>query len=475
MQRTGYGMGVRGTGSRWLLMGVLTAVLVAWSSPAAAQIDSTSAPVDSLRHILIEKNFALAAVEVTAVNALLWSFNRYVREGGTNPGFRIGFNSWEENIKNGFEWDDNSFSTNQFAHPFHGSVYFNAARSNGYNYWESIPFVFAGSMMWEYFCEVHHPSLCDWYSTSVGGIALGEALYRLSSLILDNTASGSGRAWREVGALAINPARGFTRIVTGRAFERYANPPDRHPGRLVTTFDAGLRTVGEERLWESDTTRVFFQFEFDYGDPYDKPVRKPFDFFDFGIQINFSEKQALGRVQSRGVLFATNLHKSDTSHHLIGAFHHFDYLNNQAFEYGGQSIGAAFLSKFRAPASELRTELHLNAILMGATKSDYESISGRSYDYGPGAGFKFRATLSRKGRDFFSVGHEQSWIHVMNGNNGNHLVSLSNIRLDVPTVKNIATSAEYILYLADRNYDDYANVYQRSPQFRLFFSWLLSD
>src|SRR6186713_2975142 len=86
--------------------------------------------------------------EVVGTNLVVWIYDRYIRENGTNPGFRIGFNSFEENIKNGFEWDDNNFSTNQFAHPFHGSLYFNAARSNGMSYWESIPFAWAGSFMW---------------------------------------------------------------------------------------------------------------------------------------------------------------------------------------------------------------------------------------------------------------------------------------------------------------------------------------
>ena len=108
-------------------------------------------------------------------------------------------------------------------------------------------------------------------------------------------------------------------------------------------------------------------------------------------------------------------------------------------------------------------------------KSDYVSISGREYDYGPGFGFKFKAAISRNNRDFFTLSHEQHWIHVMNGNRGDHLVTFSSARLNVPMVKNIAAGAEYILYLADRNYDDFEDVYQRSPQFRLYFSWLLNQ
>jgi len=458
-----------------LAAGIVLVLLVATGAPAAGQSpDTTAAPADTLWKPP-DKNFLLGAGEVFGVNLLVWSFNRFIREGGTNPGFRIGFNSWSENIHNGFEWDDNNFKTNQFAHPYHGSLYYNAGRSNGYNYWESIPFAFAGSFMWEYFGEIHHPSLNDWYATSIGGINLGESLYRLSSLVLDNTATGSGRTWRELGGLAINPVRGFTRIVTGEAFRRGPNPPDRVPDHFSTTFDVGLRTVGEDKLWESDTTNVYLQFEFDYGNPFDSPIRKPFDYFDFGLQLNFSDVSTLGRVQTKGALWATDISRSETSDNLIGAFAYFDYLQNRAYEYGDQSIGAAFLSRFETGAVQLRTELHLTAILMGATSADYESITGRDYDYGPGAGFRFRATLGRHGRDFFSVGHQESWIHVLNGNDGNQFLSFSEVRLQVPVARNISAGGEYILYTADRQYRDYPDVYQRSPQFRLFFSWYMGE
>lgn len=461
---------------RWGALLLVCIGLLAGSTPVVAQNPAAPAPVDSLPpYRPVEKHFGRAFGEVFAVNLFVWSFNRYIREGGTNPGFRVGFDTWEENIKNGFEWDDNNFATNQFAHPYHGSLYYNAARSNGYSYWESIPFVFAGSFMWEYFGETHHPSINDAYSTAVGGIALGESLYRLSDLVLDNTASGSNRTWRELGGFLINPVRGVNRLITGRTFQKTKNAPGRHPGWMTTTFDIGLRTVGSDRLWDSDTTRGFLEFDFDYGHPFEKPIEKPFDYFDFGIQVNFGDKTSLGRVQSRGALFGADLFESDVSHHVLSAFHHFDYFNNSAFEFGGQSLGGALLSRFEAGESFLHTELHLNWIMMGADKSDYRSITGRDYDYGPGAGFKLRAALNRRGRDFFTFEHDQHWLRIMNGNDGTHLVSLSTIRLDVPVVKTLAVGAEYQLYLSERKYDEFPDVSQRNPQFRLYMSWLMAS
>ncbi|UCF64787.1 MAG: DUF3943 domain-containing protein, partial [bacterium] len=106
---------------------------------------------ESQEEIPKPKRVDLAIAEVAASNIFIWSINRYLRED--NYSFQIGWRTIETNLRHGFEWDPNNFMTNFFAHPYHGSTYFNAARTNGLNYWESIPFTFAGSMMWEIYME----------------------------------------------------------------------------------------------------------------------------------------------------------------------------------------------------------------------------------------------------------------------------------------------------------------------------------
>ena len=255
--------------------------------------DEYAAQPDSLERIEVPKNGWLAAGEAAGLNVLIWSFNRFVREGGTNPGFRIGFDSWQENINNGFEWDDNSFSTNQWAHPYHGNLYFNAARSNGFGYWGSLPFAFGGSFMWEYFMENHHPAYNDWIATSIGGAAIGESTHRLSALIWDNTARGSGRTWREIGGFLVNPMGGLNRLIFGQTNKIYANPEEKYPMALRSNVEFGARTIGEEKLTNADTTRAYFRADFTYGNPFEGDIEKPFETFDFGVQVNFGDKTAL--------------------------------------------------------------------------------------------------------------------------------------------------------------------------------------
>jgi|1186.fasta_scaffold368114_2 hypothetical protein len=146
---------------------------------------------------------ALAEVGLVQV-AVNW-FGHYILEDSSQG---VTLKSWGENFKQGWEFDANHFSTNQFAHPYSGNINFNAARANGLDYWQSIPFAALGSLIWEYLGEIHRPSLNDYISTTVGGVALGELTWQLSNMVLDNTPTGSNRFWNEMAGMGINPARG---------------------------------------------------------------------------------------------------------------------------------------------------------------------------------------------------------------------------------------------------------------------------
>lgn len=157
-----------------------------------------------------------AAAETFGMNVGVWAFDRYVM----NEDFaKISIGSIRRNIKHGFVWDNDQFSTNLFAHPYHGNLYFNAARSNGLTFWESAPYAFAGSLMWEIAAEVEPPAINDLMATTLGGIALGEVTHRMSSLVLDDSKRGFSRFTREFLGTLICPMRGLNRMITGEMWK----------------------------------------------------------------------------------------------------------------------------------------------------------------------------------------------------------------------------------------------------------------
>jgi len=428
---------------------------------------------DSLHYTPPTPKFTRVFGEVFLTNFVVWFYDRYIRAGG-GEGFKIGIQPWKDNILNSFEWDDNGFSTNQFGHPYHGNLYFNAARSSGYTYWQSVPFAFGGSFMWEYFGETHNPAWNDWIATSVGGSTLGETFFRLSQIVTDNRATGSARAWRELGGTAINPLRGFNRLISGDWSKVQDNPPDRYPMSYGVSYRVGFRTVGQDHLWDKDTTRVFMDLEARYGDPFIGEYKKPFDSFDYRLQLNFGDKSTFGVMTARGILYGAEIKKSEHAHHLLAIYQHYDYNNNNAYEFGGQSVGGTLLSRMGTEGDfQVQTQLDMNVMLLGGTKSDYVNFSGRSYDFGPGAGLQFRGTFLAKGRPFLLLSHDSHWIHSMNGTAAEHYITMTTARVDVPLPENLAVAMEYVLYTADRNYRDFPDVYSRIPELRTAITFRL--
>jgi len=434
------------------------------------------------------RSLGAAVGEIVAINLLVWTYNEYIRGADFT---QVNPDSWWNNISNGFTYDDNHFTTNQFAHPFHGSLYYSAGRSNGFGYFESLGFSLFGSLRWECWGETHPPAGNDWLATGVGGAAVGEALYRLSGTVLDNTSTGTSRTLREIGAFALNPVRGFNRLVSGRSGRVMPNPEspeDRRPNRLSNRLSAGVRVIGEgESLSDSSEAHGLFQVDFKFGDEFDQQRRKPFDIFDFSLQLNFGDKKTLGRLSIRGNLFTTDLKKKNdgTPKHIFAVEQEYQYINNNAFEFGGQMFDATFHSRFGLSDTwTLRTQVDAVFMLLGAVNSEWAFLANdipnrerfREYDYGPGLGGRVNVNLARKGRQVFNAFYWLQWIDTQNGSNLNgtdayHIVQLIGAQLDIPLTSKFGIGADAYLFLRNSYFELFDDTSQRVPQLRLYGIW----
>ena len=98
------------------------------------------------------------AVGVIGALVFTWSVDRFVINGDYSY---IGIKTWKYNLKNPWVWDTDRFGVNFLGHPYSGTLSFNAARCNGYNFYQSFPFAVGGSLMWEYFGENTRPAYND--------------------------------------------------------------------------------------------------------------------------------------------------------------------------------------------------------------------------------------------------------------------------------------------------------------------------
>jgi len=103
-------------------------------------------------------HFWIPVSEVLGTLSLTVAVDRYLLNADYA---RIGPATWKYNIEKEWEWDTDRFGVNFIGHPYSGTLSFNAARSNGYNFYHSFAFAVGGSLLWEYFGENTRPSYND--------------------------------------------------------------------------------------------------------------------------------------------------------------------------------------------------------------------------------------------------------------------------------------------------------------------------
>lgn len=100
------------------------------------------------------------------------------------------FKRWHNHvISEGPEWDHDKFIFNYVLHPYAGAAYFMAARSCGFNFYQSMLYsTIISNIGWEFGIEafMERPSYQDLFITPLVGSTLGEGFYRLKRHLVDN-------------------------------------------------------------------------------------------------------------------------------------------------------------------------------------------------------------------------------------------------------------------------------------------------
>jgi hypothetical protein len=368
-----------------------------------------------------------AFAEVLGLNLGVWAFDAFILN--EDWARNVGPETWARNLREGWQFDDNAFATNQFSHPYHGGLFFTAARASGFDFWESAPFAFFGSWTWEYFAEIYRPSFNDWINTSVGGMALGEMTWRLSEMLIDEGDGGTSRVFREIGTAAISPARGFNRLIDGEWNDMTGYRAPRKP--FHATMFVGARYI--DNLQDSDAGKVqpTLRFVLNYGDHRSAFDGRPFDAFTLLMQLNGSDKETMGLVEATGRLWAGAPGRSRWSINQL-----FVYNNYLAYEFGSQAVVANWTREFGADSSWRFTAgpvVHL----LAATQAENVLIPPleegyRDYDYGPGIGVNLGIRRQApSGIDVYG-NLMTSYIHAVNGSSGEHLLSRLDATVSVP-------------------------------------------
>ncbi|MBD5248177.1 MAG: DUF3943 domain-containing protein [Barnesiella sp.] len=355
----------------------------------------------------------LAGGEVFGFNMGVWAIDRFIQKAEYAY---INGHTIRNNFRRGFVWDNDQMGTNMFLHPYHGNLYFNSARSNGYNFWQSGLFALGGSAMWEFFMENEYPSLNDIIATPVGGMAIGELTYRASDIVLKDNSTGWERFGREAAAFVIAPTRGLTRIINGDAWRKRPTT-GRQFGipNVAIEFSAGIRMLQlKDRLIDEGAGGAF-QFNLEYGDRFEvESSPRPYDYFSFNAELNVHKSQpVLGQLNIVGRLLSKELLDNYATSMSIGMYQHFDYYDSDTISKVSSvtpyklgvpaSVGAGLMFRdVQRGRFAMDAFLHANGIGLGAILSDYYRVDQRNYNLAAGYSIKGGANLVLN-HDFLSL------------------------------------------------------------------------
>lgn len=424
-----------------------------------------------------------AALEAFAINVGVQCFDQFVM----NEEFaKISFHSIKHNIETGFVWDNDQFSTNLFAHPYHGGLYFNAARSHGMNFWESVPYSFCGSLMWETTCEIEPPAINDLMATTLGGIAIGEVTHRVSNLVFDDRLSGFPRFMREFLGTLICPIKGLNRILSGDAWRvrgKYYKYHDYQRSPVSFFASAGYRYLADNNTLFRGEGNPYVRFNLVYGDPFDGETTKPYDYFTLDATFGLSSNQPLiTGLHLLGRLWSVPVEVSKGTEMEFGIFQHFNYYDSQPVKDGtslvpyriseAASFGPGIIYRFPQVGNLTRFEqrVFLDGILLGGSLTDYYNVIDRDYNMGSGYSVKAISFMEFGKVATFQIGADYYRIFTWKGYEGKDLATTDPLYLNAQGDKGNASllvlNARFSLALSNRlNLDFNVSNYWRDTHY----------
>src|SRR5690606_25576808 len=278
-----------------------------------------------------EKNFIRAGSEWFLAQAFPATFNRFITK---DPYSYINLKNFIEHQRIlAWDWDDNQFTTNHIDHPYHGQLYFNSFRSNGYNLLQSSIATFAGSYVWETGGETQAPSINDFVNTTFGGILLGEMVHRVSRNVIGRGRNGRNKKGNEATAFFINPVNGLNRWLDGKSgsVDEYYTQDS---SVITASIDVGARRFDTQfdDLLDRGKTSLFVKLKLHYSNG-EHNYKRPFDQFNVNFEMGKGDSSLINAVNIHAMVYGTEFFGTKRGQYYGLLTAHYDFYNNDAFFY----------------------------------------------------------------------------------------------------------------------------------------------
>lgn len=437
---------------------LLTILLILiYSNYFLAQQDSIS-----MHTPLFTQRPLVAALETASTNILINRYDAWVRD---LDWAKVTPKDWQNNLHRGFDTDGDAFETNFLSHPYHGSLFFNAARKNGSSFWGAIPYVLAGSWTWEYFAETYPPSEIDWNTTTLGGVYLGELTHRLTSHLLRDHKSRDFRFLRNFGAAILDPMGQINGLIYQDVRQSYRSSNYRHfPVR--SQFSFGVSHLFKSNKLLPSTSYFHMNYSMIYGDLFaDNSDYQPFDHFVLRLWLDINSlrdfEQNYFNIISHSPLWKVK--KSDNN--IFSVSSHYTFIHNNVFKVGALSLTVDYHLKATTENTSLLAAIKLGPVLFGSANSEvvevielFQEDDGeflRDYVYGKGYMIEAEALFVTKKFGRIITSYNSWMIYTQRDTPGTERNSIFKIEYYYPIWKTWGLGFEFFKYHRSANYKDY--------------------
>ena len=412
--------------------------------------------------ITLNKRHLKANVSSLTFSVLLNRTNRYFLASGRDWA-DINFDRWKQNLQQWPEWDWDLYTTNWYAHPFQGAIYYNTSRSLKLGYGESIGYALLGTSLWEYLGEDLPPSYNDFYTTFLGGIYMGEVLYRLSENILDDRVYGKKRLSKELLAALVNPGGGLSRLMYGEIKDHHSIT-----NHLRVPMQSKLSVSSIYMLSSSkesiQTLIPNLEYSVDYGlIDKGKINYSPFEMFWLRSWLRFDKvDQDRNEVQvpipffnikSTAVIHGRNIFSNDTGFYLMALFQDYDYYKTFSFEFAAISFSVGFLQVLKYNKAGIQNRIQFGGIALSAISSDAVDLirpddqgDERDYTMGHGYMFKYNGLLDLNGVGRLSIAYDYWNTFIGSGLNGTESNYQIEFKYEYPITSSFSVASSFLRY-----------------------------
>jgi len=414
---------------------------IAWFSLAAKDPNTFSfkIPSEIISFSRGKKSYSRAAFEITSFNVTLWAFSRYI---DPRPWSKISLKTILRNLTSDFTLDIDTYRMNKLAHPYHGAIHYSMGRANGLNFWESTICSTFGSYTWEVFLESIHPSSNDLILNTLGGITLGEVLFKIGDMLLDENSTGLEGTLRKSLAFIINPAYGI-KALSGKSSEA-RNQQQKHYYDLSLPF--GAYSVSSQK------PGFLIAADLEYKDFLRKDFSgvSPYDWFSLDCRLGIQDSSIRhGEIFTTGIIAGKRIKNG-----LAGLFGVFDYIeSNFADRLSAVGMGPGLVTIYVSDSDLFFNSSGVLSLIYGGSSPSIDSANGHfgtkvddPYYSGPGMLGKVKLEFGKKDFGSIETGFSQYWVHSIYTDADEFLAILYlNIKYDLSDKSQISLGYDYYL------------------------------